>query len=158
MATYTQNIALKCPDGPELFNIADWNANMRKLDEAYALLKDDSGVAQPVPARLVTYDNSTSGLQAGDVQAALDEIATGNIDTDTYYREINEDSTLICLTYGHTYWVISFGDTVYNVTWQQSIPDSGQEFHWEGGQPTFEPYGIYELSFLDLDCKWFKRW
>lgn len=154
MGRYSDNLGLELPFERENFNINTWNANMRKLDEAYALLKN-GGETRPISADLVQYDNTNSGLAATNLQLAMDEIASENIDTDIYEIEVTEDMTINIATYAHIYIVLKFGDTVHNITWTKSLP--GKDFHWEGGQPTFQANSTYELSFLYLDCCWFKR-
>ena len=37
---YSQNLGLTLPEGPDYFNIGDWNSNMSKLDYAYSMLKE----------------------------------------------------------------------------------------------------------------------
>lgn len=155
MPKYTDNLGLSLPKGEEFFNIQTWNTNMRLLDEAYALLTDQSGGTKKISADLVQYDNSTSGLNAHNVKEALDILSQSATVDNLYIMTITEDTTLTVATYAHIYFVLSFGETVPNVTFVQSIPE--KDFVWEGGEPVFQPNSTYELSFLHLDCKWFKR-
>lgn len=157
MPRLSKNLGLFLPEGHEYFNINTWNTNMQKLDAAYALLRDGSGLGQSIDARLVLYDNNLSDLDATNVQDAIDELAQRSPSSTAYFIDVTENMTITVATYAHAYFVLSFGPTVYNVTFVQSIPDSGKQFTWEGGEPYFEPNSVYELSFLHLDCKWFKR-
>lgn len=157
MSRETQNLHLYLPDENERFNIATWNANMQTLDEAYALLTDPSGTATSVPANMISYDNSESGLTATNLQSAVDELVGRSMDGDTYEIYVDQDMQITIATWAHIYLILHFSDTVYNVTFVQSLPDSGIDFVWEGGRPNFQSNSTYELSFLRLDCMWFKR-
>lgn len=157
MPKYSDNLGLRLPLAKEYFNINTWNTNMRLLDEAYALLSDSSGATHSIAANLVQYNNTASGLSAHNVQDALDEISQRTSIGEVFFIDVTYPMTLTVATYAHAYFVLSFGSTVYNVTFVQSLPDSGKEFVWEGGEPNFQPNSTYELSFLHLDCKWFKR-
>ena len=157
MPRYSDNLGLILPLESENFDIKDWNSNMRVLDEAYALLTDPSGGTKPIASDLITYDNTESGLDAANVKDALDLLAQGTTAENLYFMDITEDTTITVATYSHVYLVLSFGETVPSVSFVQSIPDSGRDFVWEGGQPQFQPNSTYELSFLHLDCMWFKR-
>lgn len=157
MPKYSENLGLRLPLDKEYFNINTWNTNMRLLDEAYALLTDPSGGTTSISADLVTYDNSRSELQAGDLQGAVDELSGKFIDGNTYEIYVDQPMTLTIATWAHIYIILHFSDTVYDVTFVQSLPDSGIDFAWEGGKPHFQSNSTYELSFLRLDCLWFKR-
>ena len=157
MSRETQNLHLFLPDENELFNITTWNQNMQTLDEAYALLTDPSGSPTSVPANMITYDNSATEIISQNLQGAVDEVVSRNIDGNTYEVYVDQDMTLTIATWAHIYLILHFSDTVYNVTFVQSLPDSGINFIWEGGHPSFQPNSTYELSFLRLDCMWFKR-
>ena len=157
MSRETQNLHLFLPDENEFFNITTWNQNMQTLDEAYALLTDPSGSPTSVPASMISYDNTDSGLTASNLQGAVDEIVGRSMDGDTYEIYVDQDMQLTIATWAHIYLILHFSDTVYNVTFVQSLPDSGIDFVWEGGRPNFQSNSTYELSFLRLDCMWFKR-
>ena len=152
MPRFTDNLGLRLPEKKEYFRISDWNTNMQLLDSAYGIL---SGQSQRVTANLVQYDNTTSGLNAVNVQEALDEISINSSSSNVYFIEADHDMTITIATYAHIYVVLSFGSTVPNITFAKSI--AGKDFVWEGGEPVFQPNSTYELSFLHLDCKWFKR-
>ena len=152
MPRYTDNLGLRLPEKQEYFRISDWNANMQLLDSAYGIL---SGQSQRVTASLVQYDNTTRGLNDINVQEALDEIGRNSSSSNVYFIEADHDMTITIATYAHIYVVLSFGSTVPNITFAKSI--AGKDFVWEGGEPVFQPNSTYELSFLHLDCKWFKR-
>lgn len=156
MPKYTSNLGLAMPYGDEYFNINSWNANMRILDEAYALLIDDSGEARTVNAASISYDPTSSGLSATNVQSAIDIISqTG--ESPIRHITVDQNMTIEVPSSGHLYVVLAFGQTLYNVTFTQSDPNSGKSITWQGGQPSFGANNVYELSFLDLDCRWFKR-
>lgn len=157
MPRTTQNLGLILPLEPEYFDIDTWNRNMRILDEAYALLTDSEGGTMAIPSSAVSYDNSETEMQAENVQSAIDELTYHVIDTETREITIDSNTTIAVDTHGHTYLVLHFGDTVYDVTFTKLTPDSSIDFVWEGGIPTFQPNSTYELSFLRLDCMWFKR-
>lgn len=157
MSKETQNLHLHLPDENEFFNITIWNQNMQTLDEAYALLTDPSGTPTSVPANMITYDNSESGLTSQNLQGAVDELVGRNMDGDTYEIYVDQDMQITIATWAHIYLILHFSDAVYNVTFIQSLPDSGIDFVWEGGRPNFQSNSTYELSFLRLDCMWFKR-
>ena len=157
MPRETQNLHLFLPNENELFNITTWNQNMQTLDEAYALLTDPSGSPTSVPANMISYDNSVSGMTATNLQSAVDELAGRTMDGNTYEIYVDQDMQLTIATWAHIYIILHFSDTVYNVTFVQSLPDSGIDFVWEGGIPNFQSNSTYELSFLRLDCMWFKR-
>lgn len=56
---------------------------------------------------------------------------------------------------GHTYVVLTFGETVYDITF---VPTpSGGTITYQGEPPVFEANSTYELSFLYLNCIWKKR-
>lgn len=157
MSRETLNLHLTLPDEREYFNIVTWNKNMQTLDEAYALLTDPSGSPTSVPANMISYDNSVSGMTATNLQSAVDELAGRTMDGNTYEIYVDQDMQLTIATWAHIYIILHFSDTVYNVTFVQSLPDSGIDFVWEGGAPNFQSNSTYELSFLRLDCMWFKR-
>lgn len=157
MPRYSDNLRLILPLESENFDIKDWNSNMRVLDEAYALLTDPSGGTKPFPADVISYDNTESHLSAANVQSAIDELSGTLIDGNTYEETVTSDTTITIATWAHIYLILHFGETVPNVTFVQSLPDSGINFVWEGGYPSFQPNSTYELSFLRLDCMWFKR-
>ena len=157
MPRTSPNLGLALPLEKEYFNINTWNSNMRILDDAYALLTDPSGGSRPITAEIVQYDNTQSGLDATNLQMAVNELAGKTLDGDTYEIYVDQDMTITIATWAHIYIILHFGETVYNVTFEQSIPDSGIDFVWEGGRPNFQSNSTYELSFLRLDCMWFKR-
>ena len=155
MPRYSTNLGLTLPEPQEYFNINTWNSNMRTLDEAYALLKDDSGQSKPIAADLVTYDDTTSQLGAGNVQGAIDKLTLRGIDSNTYFIDVTQDMEITIATWAHIYVVLKFGNTVHNVTFKKSM--DGLDFVWEDGQPIWTANTTFELSFLRLDCRWFKR-
>jgi len=157
MAKTSPNLGLILPAESENFNISTWNRNMRILDDAYALLTDPQGGSAPIPGELVRYDNTESGLDATNVQDAIDGLAGTLIDGNTYEVYVDQNITLTIATWAHIYLILHFGETVPTVNFVQSLPDSGIDFRWEGGHPSFQPNSTYELSFLRLDCMWFKR-
>ena len=157
MAKSSPNLGLILPNESEFFDINTWNKNMRILDEAYALLTDPSGSPTSVPADMISYDNTVSGMTATNLQSAVDELAGRTMDGNTYEIYVDQDMQLTIATWAHIYLILHFSDTVYNVTFVQSLPDSGIDFVWEGGAPNFQSNSTYELSFLRLDCLWFKR-
>jgi len=157
MAKTSPNLGLILPAESENFNISTWNRNMRILDDAYALLTDPQGGSSPIPAVMIRYDNTASELDATNVQEAVDSLAGTLIDGNTYEVYVDQNITLTIATWAHIYLILHFGETVPTVNFVQSLPDSGIDFRWEGGHPSFQPNSTYELSFLRLDCMWFKR-
>lgn len=155
MPRYSDNLGLRLPLGKEYFNINTWNTNMRLLDEAYALLRDSSGTTHAIPADMVRFDNTGTNILATNVQAAIEEIAKETVETNTFFIDVTEDITITVATYDHAYFVLAFGNTVPEVTFVPSIQE--QDFVWLDGEPSFQPNSVYELSFLHLCCKWFKR-
>lgn len=151
---YTDNLGLRMPVGKEYFNISTWNANMRILDEAYALLTDSSGTHK-IPASAVSFDNTGTGISSTNVQAALTELISSSVATECLFVEVDDDITVTVNAYSHVWIVLTFGETVYDVTFEPSITGSTIEF--ENDEPQFEPNSVYELSFLQLNCRWFKR-
>lgn len=67
------------------------------------------------------------------------------------------DTTITVNSYGHTYVILTFGDTVPNITFQKSDPEDPNSITYHGEAPEFEPNSTYELSFLKLYCIYKKR-
>lgn len=153
MPKYTNNLGLIMPKEKEYFNISSWNTNMRVLDEAYALLSDESGATKTINALSVSYNPSTSGLSATNVQTAIDSLGGSGGDSYTLY-DVTEPLEIQVPTEGHLYVVLAFGATAYSVTF---TTEAGKSINYEGGTPYFDNNNVYELSFLNLDCRWFKR-
>lgn len=151
MPKYTKNLGLSLPLGEEYFNINSWNANMRILDEAFALISDESGETSPLNALSVGYDSSTSQIGATNVQDALDRIATQS-NENLLLISVTEPKTIDVPAEGHLYVVLAFGATMYNVTFNTT-----GTVKWESGVPSFAANNVYELSFLNNNCRWFKR-
>ena len=152
MPAFTDNLGLRMPRGDEYFNISSWNTNMRILDQAYALLKDETG-SHNVPASAISFNNSGTGIRATNVQAALNELVQSTVVTEYSEIYVTEDITITVASNSHIWIVLHFGD-VYQVDFQTS---AGTPVEWEGGRPTFEGNSTYEMSFLKGNCKWFKR-
>lgn len=72
--------------------------------------------------------------------------------------DVTEDLAITVQNHSHTYVVLHFGNTVYNVTFVKSDPsETGSSIVYHGGEPIFQPNSTYELSFLNLDCIYVKR-
>ena len=153
MPKLTDNLGLRMPLGEEYFSINHWNTNMRLLDEAYALLKDTTGTHK-IPADMINFNNTGTGMRATTVQAALNELVQASVSTELVQLYVNEDKTIGIPANSHVWIILTFGGTVYQVDFESN---SGLPIEWEGGRPSFEPNSTYELSFLKLNCRWFKR-
>lgn len=70
---------------------------------------------------------------------------------------VDDDIIITVKSYGHTYVVLTFGSTVYNVNFQKSDPLDPNVISYQGEPPVFEANSTYELSFLKLNCIWKKR-
>ncbi len=153
MSNYSDNLGLILPFEREMFDINTWNQNMRVLDEAYAYLTDESGVTRGINALSVRYDPTVSELDATNVQAAIDELSRGAAGG-YMYVDVTEDIEISVPTEGHLYVVLAFGSTMYTVTF---TTEQGKTIVYEQGTPNFSVDNVYELSFLNLNCRWFKR-
>lgn len=73
-----------------LFSFRDsWNVWRRKVDEAL-------GTVEPIPAGNITYNNSVSGLEATNVQSAIDEVA--NVaDAKLQYIKVDNNTSIFDL-------------------------------------------------------------
>lgn len=60
-------------------SITTRSTNPKIMDDNIKILDDSLAVVSTPPAEDVVYDNTDSGLTATDVQAAIDELATGKI-------------------------------------------------------------------------------
>lgn len=69
-----------------LFSFRDsWNVWRRKVDEAL-------GTVEPIPASNINYNNSTSGIEATNVQSAIDkvaDIANAKLQYITFHNPVN---------------------------------------------------------------------
>lgn len=68
-----------------------------------------------------------------------------------------EDMTITVNSYGHTYVILNFGETVPEITFEKSDSQDPNDISYQGEPPAFEPNSTYELSFLKLYCIYKKR-
>ena len=149
MANYTSNLNLKLPLGSKYWNYDTWNENMRKLDEAVVNIQHiilENLTASQIPV-------SNPRLDADNMQDAIDEFRAHN--SSLRYITATEDCDIVVASEGHTYIVLTFGDTVPNVRFVKT--PSERNFIWMNDYPTFEPNSTYEISFLKLSAIWYKR-
>ena len=153
MASYTTNLNLKLPNGSAYWNLDTWVNNMRILDNAVLDIKNT--IQLRLHAQHTIFDNTDSRLSSTNAQDAVSEI----IQESCHYREITvtQDMSIEVQCYAHDYIVLTIGNTVYNVTFTKSDPNSQNNFQWLGNQPTFEANKTYEISFLKLVALWKER-
>lgn len=148
---YSQNLGLTLPEGPDYFNISDWNSNMSKLDYAYSMLKEGSVVTE-VDASLIHYDNSQTGL-IPNIQGALEQLENNEIEEETIQEyTIDQETYILIKEEGHDYVILHFGEDVYDVYF--NILGSEDAVTWEKRMPIWHPNSTFELSFLNGDCVW----
>lgn len=150
MANYTPNLELRLPLGSKYWNYDTWNHNMKLLDEA--VMNIQRIILDNLTASQITVSNPN--LDATDMQTAIDELKTES--ASLRYINITENCDIIIPSEAHSYVVLTFGDTVYNVRFIKTTPTS-RDFIWMNGVPTFEPNSTYEISFLKLSAIWYKR-
>lgn len=104
-----------------------------------------------------THPPLTAGTMNGisDGLNNIDNYLLGN--TGNYLElTVDQETTITLKATGHTYIVLKFEGTVYNVTF--ATDPSGQTITYDSGSaPQFEANSTYELSFLNLYCIWKKR-
>ena len=150
---YSQNLGLTLPEGPDYFNIGDWNSNMSKLDYAYSMLKEGSAVTE-VDASLIHYDSSQTGL-VPNVQNALEQLENNEIEEETIQEyTIDQDEYIEIQSEGHDYIILHFGETVYDINFYMLGTQGQNHITWEKRQPIWHPNSTFELSFLNGDCVW----
>jgi hypothetical protein len=148
---YSQNLGLTLPEGPDYFNIDDWNSNMNKLDYAYSMLKEGSVVTE-VDASLIHYDGSQTGL-IPNIQGALEQLENNEIEEETIQEyTIDQETYILIKEEGHDYVILHFGEDVYDVYF--NILGSENVVTWEKRKPIWHPNSTFELSFLNGDCVW----
>lgn len=157
MADKSYYLNLILPKGSKFWNYDTWNTNMNILDEKYLDIKERKDFS--LKASEITYSNTKSKLSAEDVQNAIDEVnikSTGNPKDSITFIDVNSDLVLPVENEAHTYYVLSFGATVHNITFQKTDSSEGVIIY-QNGEPTFKPNKTYELSFLYLNCLWGER-
>ncbi len=148
---YSQNLGLTLPEGPDYFDIGDWNSNMSKLDYAYSMLKEGSVVTE-VDASLIHYDSSQTGL-VPNIQGALEQLENNEIEEETIQEyTIDQETYILIKEEGHDYVILHFGEDVYDVYF--NILGSENVVTWEKREPIWHPNSTFELSFLNGDCVW----
>lgn len=150
MANYTTNLNLKLPRGSKYWNLDTWNRNMEILDNAVVDLQHiiiENLTASHIPV-------SNEWLDADNMQDAVDELKGKS--ASLRYINVTEDCDVIIPSETHSYVVLTFGSTVYNVRFVKTEPTT-RDFIWMNGLPNFEPNSSYEISFLRLSAIWYKR-
>ena len=155
MSNTTTNLKLTLPLGSCYWNYDTWDDNMEKLDEGYLHIHDR--ITANLTASNITCSNAKSDgkLVSTNCQDMFEEMRHKLSGVKTY--TVVSDITIPIAVYAHNYIILTFGDTVPNVTFTKSLPTSENDFEWINGYPLFEPNSSYELSFLRLACIWAKR-
>lgn len=151
MANYTPNLELRLPLGSKYWNYDTWNRNMKILDEAYLNIREI--VLSNLSADSITVSNGR--LSSTNMQDGIDELTQR--ESSLHYVTVTENATLNVSAEGHTYYVLTFGESVPTVTFQKIPATSGGSLMWLNGPPTFEPNSIYEVSILKMSGIWYKR-
>ena len=151
MANYTRTLHLKLPLGSKYWNLDTHNENMEKLDRAYPEVQRQ--VFDNLTANRITI--SSDHLDATNSQDAIDEMLAR--ESSLHYITITENTTLRVRAEGHTYFVLTFGESVPQVTFLKYPETSARSLTWLNGPPTFEPNSIYEISILKMSGIWYKR-
>jgi len=151
MANYTPNLNLRLPLGSKYWNLDTHNENMEKLDAAYPDVQQQ--VFDNLTATRITVSNEK--LDATNTQDAIDEIMAR--ESSLHYMTITESTVLRVRAEGHTYFVLTFGESVPQVTFLKYPETSQRSLSWLNGPPTFEPNSIYEISILKMSGIWYKR-
>ena len=151
MANYTSNLNLRLPLGSKYWNSDTWNNNMKKLDEAYLNIREI--VLTNLSADDITVSNAR--LDATNMQNAIDELVAR--ESALYFVTVTDDVTLRVSAEGHTYYVLTFGESVPTVNFQKVPATSSRSLTWLNGPPTFEPNSIFEISILKMGAIWYKR-
>lgn len=149
MPRFTDNLNLKLPLGSKYWNYDTWCENMKILDKAFKDLQEI--IINILNASHVTVSNNR--LDATNMQDAIDELQKKT--SALRYINITEDTRIIIPSEGHSYLVLTFGDTVYDVDFDPT--ETTRELTWMNGIPTFEPNSSYEISFLKLSGIWYKN-
>lgn len=149
MANYTTNLHLILPLGSKYWNYDTWNENMKILDTAFL------DIQEYIFTQFTADNTSVSNpkLEATNMQDAIDELKDRN--SSLRYITVTEDCEILIPSESHTYIVLSFGDTVYDVQFVKTPSD--REFTWMNDYPTFEPNKTYEISFLYLSAVWCEK-
>ena len=131
---------------------------MNILDKTYPELSKD--IEECFSAENVSYDNSKTQVDQNNIQDILDGLnyhgnAESPLDSLTFI-DVNSDLVLPVENEAHTYYVLSFGATVHNVTFVKTDSSKGV-IVYQNGEPNFKPNKTYELSFLYLNCLWGER-
>lgn len=151
MANYTENLHLKLPLGSKYWNYDTWNENMKKLDEVYPDIQQQ--VFDSFTADRITVANQR--LDATNMQDAIDEIMAR--ESSLHFITVSGNTVLRPRAEGHTYFVLTFGDTVPSVSFLKYPTDSPRALTWINGEPIFEANSIYDISILKMCGVWYKR-
>lgn len=152
MSQHTQNLNLILPLGSKYWNLDTWNENMEILDEAFLDIQHDIDLrltAQNTSLSPINYINSTN------MQSGTDELYSKS--SSLRFIEVDENMTIQIPAEAHSYLILTFGETVYDVHFVKTPLDSTRQFVWLNNQPTFEANSTYEISFLYLGGIWIKR-
>lgn len=143
MASYTDHLKLKLPNGSKYWNYDTWCENMKILDREYKNI--EKIIIDRLLASNITYGDT-------NVQDAIDTIVQSG--SWIKFVDVNSPTNFVINSNAHNYLTLAFGPSVPGVAFQNR---EGRSIEWINGYPTFEPNSVYELSFLDLSCVWAKR-
>lgn len=150
MSSQTHYLHLKLPNGSKYWNYDTWCENMKILDEAAKNIQ--TIILDNLQAQNVSYNNTSSGLSADDVQEAIDKINTYG--SWVKFADITSATNFEINVQGCCHLTLAFGSTLYPVSFTNQ---ASRQFTWINGYPNFEANSVYELNFLDLECIWAKR-
>lgn len=151
MANYSDFLHLKLPLGSKNWNLDTWNGNMKILDDGYLDLQEV--IISHLGADELTVFSQQ--LESDNVQDAITEIMTHY--SSLRYFNVTDDMRILIPAEGHSYLVLTFGETVPEVVLDKFPSDSEREISWVNGEPTFEANSTYEISLLKLSGIWYKR-
>ena len=151
MANYSDFLHLKLPLGSKNWNLDTWNGNMKILDEGYLDLQEVI-ISHLGADELTVLSNQ---LESDNVQDAITEIMTHY--SSLRYFNVTDNMRILIPAEGHSYLVLTFGETVPEVVLDKFPSNSEREISWVNGEPTFEPNSTYEISLLKLSGIWYKR-
>lgn len=108
MATYTSYLNLKKPDGGERYALADFNANMQKIDEAFAHLIDpSSGASDLNNCKTLGFYRSSPSASNNPISGYFSILVVpfvGNRDVAQIAIEVNTNRTFVRTFHDNTTW------------------------------------------------------